>query len=66
MPGVLKVSSTLWRALPAALLGALLVYGVLHLPLPVPELVLGLAGLLAGGLVALPFVWKEVRLLARF
>ena len=66
MPGVLKVSKTLWRALPAALLGALTVFGVLRLPLPVPNLILGLLGLLAGGLVALPFIWKEVRLLARF
>jgi putative peptidoglycan lipid II flippase len=66
MPGVLKVSSTLWRALSAALLGTLIVFGVLHLPIPIPNLILGLGGLLAGGLVALPFIWKEVRLLARF
>ena len=66
MPGVLRVGDTLRRALPAALCGALVVYGVLRLPLPVPGLVLGLGGLAAGGVVALPFVWKEIRLLARF
>jgi putative peptidoglycan lipid II flippase len=66
MPGVLKTGGTLLRALPAALLGALVVYAVLQLPLAVPEVVLGLGGLLLGGLVALPFVWREVRLLAKF
>jgi putative peptidoglycan lipid II flippase len=66
MPGVLWVSDTLRRALPAALLGGLVVYGVLRLPLPVPGLVLGLGGLVGGGVVALPFIWKEIRLLARF
>ena len=45
MPGVLQVGDTLRRALPAALLGGLVVYGVLRLPLPVPGLVLGLGGL---------------------
>jgi putative peptidoglycan lipid II flippase len=66
MPGVLQVGSALLRALPAALLGTLVVYGVLRLPLPVPAVILGLAGMLAGGLVALPFVWREIRLLGRF
>jgi branched-subunit amino acid transport protein AzlD len=66
MPGVLRVGGTLRRALPAAILGGLVVYGLLRLPLPVPGLVLGLGALAAGGMVALPFVWKEIRLLARF
>ncbi len=66
MPGVLAVGNTLLRALLAALLGGLVVFGVLRLPLPVPGLVLGLGGLVGGGVVALPFIWKEIRLLARF
>jgi peptidoglycan biosynthesis protein MviN/MurJ (putative lipid II flippase) len=66
MPGVLQVSGTLKRAVPAALLGTAVVYGVLQLPLAIPVLFLGVGGLLAGGLVVLPFVWKEIRLLGRF
>ena len=66
MPGVLKLGSTPWRAIAAALLGALVVFGALHLPLSLPAVVLGLGGLVAGGLVMLPFAWQEIRLLARF
>jgi putative peptidoglycan lipid II flippase len=66
MPGVLQVGGTLKRAVPAALLGTAVVYGMLQLPLAIPVLFLGVGGLLAGGLVVLPFVWKEIRLLGRF
>jgi putative peptidoglycan lipid II flippase len=62
-PGVTKVGRTLLRALAASVVGALVVIVIMQLPFP--SLILSLGALLLGGLVALPFIWPEVRLLLR-
>jgi len=66
MPGVLNMGSSLKRTIPAAVLGALVVYGVQRLPLEIPTIILGIGALVAGGLVVIPFVWKDIRLLVQF
>ncbi len=53
----------LLRILPAALLGGLAAYGIQQLPFP--SLLLAAAGLAAGALLALPFIWPEIKLLVR-
>jgi putative peptidoglycan lipid II flippase len=63
-PGLLQVSDTLARAALGALIGGGLAYLVLHF-LPLPLLPLSLGALAAGGLVALPFIWTEVKLLVK-
>ncbi len=64
-PGLLDVGGTLLRAAPGALLGGLVVYGLLWMALPLPAwLGLGLA-LGAGALTALPFMWPELKLLLK-
>jgi len=62
--GILAVSGTLVRALLGALLSGAVVYALLRL-LPLPIIPLSLGALAAGSLVALPFIWKEVKLLVR-
>jgi putative peptidoglycan lipid II flippase len=62
-PSLLSVGGTLWRSLLGAALAGLLVYLLLGLsfsPLP-----LALFALAAGGLLALPFMWPEIKLLIR-
>ena len=61
--GVIGVGSTLLRALLGAAAGGLAVYLVMQLPLPALPLAVG--ALLVGALVALPFIWGEVKLLLR-
>lgn len=63
-PGLLQVSSTLPRALLAALAAGGGAWLALHF-LPVPLLFAALIGLAVGFAVALPFIWKEARLLMR-
>ena len=62
-PGVLRVGNTLFRSLIAALLGAGLALAILQLPLPAIQAA-GLA-LLAGGLVSIPLIIPELRLMIR-
>ena len=62
-PSLLSVGGTLWRSLLGAALAGLLAYLLLGLsfsPLP-----LALFALAAGGLLALPFMWPEIKLLIR-
>ncbi|MBN2148942.1 MAG: murein biosynthesis integral membrane protein MurJ [Anaerolineales bacterium] len=61
--GRLHLGTVLLRVIPASLLGALVVYLVGLLPLPALPLALG--GMAAGGLVVLPFIWPEIRVLVR-
>jgi len=62
-PGLFQVRPTLARAAAISTLAAMLTYGLLRLPLP--GLPLALGALAAGTLLALPFVWPEVKLLIR-
>ena len=63
--GVADVRSTLVRVIPVALLGGLVTYGVLQLSLPVSGLILGAVALGAGGLVVIPFILPELKLLIK-
>jgi putative peptidoglycan lipid II flippase len=59
--GILNVSGTLLRVGLGSLAGALLVYALLLLPLP--ALPLAVIALAAGGLLVLPFILPEIKLL---
>jgi peptidoglycan biosynthesis protein MviN/MurJ (putative lipid II flippase) len=61
-PGLLRLESTGVRAAAAALAAGIAASCVL-LFLPVPGFAKILMGLIAGGLAAIPLVWREVRLL---
>ncbi len=63
--GLVSVRTTLVRAIPVALACGLLVFGLLQLPLPVSDVLLGIAALGAGGLFALPFIIPELKLLVK-
>jgi putative peptidoglycan lipid II flippase len=63
--GVVAVRSTLVRAIPVALSCGLLVFGLLQAPLPVSEIFLGIVSLGLGGLLVIPFVLPELRLLIK-
>jgi putative peptidoglycan lipid II flippase len=60
-PGVMQVGSTLFRALLGAAATGLAVYGLLQLP--VAALPLSIGAMVVGIVVALPFVWQEVKLM---
>ena len=64
-PGLLQFGSTLTRVVMASVVAALLVYLILSLPLPIPALIVAIVALAFGGLVVLPFIWPEVKLLVR-
>jgi putative peptidoglycan lipid II flippase len=63
--GVVAVRATLVRVIPVALLGGLVVYGILQMSLPVSEIILGVVALGAGGLLVLPFIMPELKLLIK-
>jgi putative peptidoglycan lipid II flippase len=63
--GVIAVRATLLRAIPIAVVCGLLVFGLLRLPLPVSDIILGVAALVVGGLLALPFIMPELKLLVK-
>ncbi len=63
-PGLLHMGSTVWRALLSGIAAGGVALGLLVL-LPFPPFLAALAGLAAGGLAALPFIWPEARLLFR-
>jgi putative peptidoglycan lipid II flippase len=63
-PGLLKVGKTFLRAAAGAVIGGGVAYGVLMV-LPVSGPVGAAAGLVGGFIVALPFIWPEIRLLIR-
>jgi len=60
-PGMLHIRNTLTRTLLASTGGAILVYLLLRLPLPMLPLSFG--ALLIGGLAILPFIWPELKIL---
>lgn len=59
----LSPGSTLWRGLVAALLGGVSILLVGQIPMASQPLFMGIVALAAGGLFALPPIWKEIRLL---
>jgi putative peptidoglycan lipid II flippase len=63
--GVVAVRNTLLRAIPVALSCGLLVFGLLHLSLPVSGLLLGVVAMGLGGLLVVPFILPELRLLVK-
>jgi putative peptidoglycan lipid II flippase len=63
-PQVLEVRSTLQRAGLGAVLGMLAAIGLMQV-LPLPALFAALSAMALGGLVALPFIWPEVKSLAK-
>ena len=65
MQAKLRVLPALLRAMVAALVGGGAAYALVNLPLPGPQAVGALIALAVGALVAIPFVWKELRLLVR-
>lgn len=68
-PGIFKLDLVVWRVTGSAVLGALVVWGVLALvPMSwglMPNTLAALGALAAGGLLALPFIWSEVRALVK-
>ena len=58
----IEVSGTLLKGLVAGLIGASAAYS-LALMLPGGAIVTALIGITVGGLITLPIIWKEVRLL---
>ncbi len=63
--GVAAVRSTLVRAVPVAIVSGLVVFGLLQLTLPVSEVLLGIFALGVGGLLALPLILPELKLLVK-
>ncbi len=62
-PQALSVSGTLLRSLLAALAGSILTFVVMQLPLP--ALAAAPLGMALGGLLALPFIWPEIKTLVK-
>jgi putative peptidoglycan lipid II flippase len=60
----LNVWSAVGRGVVAALVGGVTAYGV-ALYLPGSAVITALLGMVVGGLVALPFIWSEIRLLLK-
>jgi len=63
--GLLRLRKTLLRATLASLVAGLLVYLLLSLNIPVPSLLQAMGALGLGGLVVLPFIWPEIKLLLK-
>ena len=62
MPGLLRVGKTLLRVLLATISAALIATALLTL-LPVSAVLAAFAGLIAGGLIVVPFILPEIKLL---
>jgi putative peptidoglycan lipid II flippase len=62
-PGSLKMGSTLVRAGLASIVISVLVFFLLQMPFPILPLTLG--ALACGGLILLPFIWPEIKMLIK-
>ena len=60
--GILQVRNTALRATGSAIMAGAITIFVFKF-LPMPTLIKTFAGLLAGGVAAIPFIWREVRML---
>jgi peptidoglycan biosynthesis protein MviN/MurJ (putative lipid II flippase) len=63
-PGIYKANTTLLRVVLISSVGGMLTFGLLHY-LPLSDLPRALASLAIGGLLILPFIWPEVKLLVK-
>jgi putative peptidoglycan lipid II flippase len=61
--GVANVRSTVVRVLPAAILGGLVAFGIIQLFLPESGILVGILAIGAGGLLVIPFILPELKLL---
>lgn len=61
-PGILQVGNTALRGFASALIAALVTIVLINF-LPLSPLLRTLIGLIAGGIAALPLIWREVRIL---
>jgi putative peptidoglycan lipid II flippase len=60
---IFKLKNTLMRVVVASIVGGLTVYGFMQLPIPSLPLAIGAACL--GGLLVIPFIWPEMKLLIK-
>jgi len=63
--GILKLGSTLSRVILACVASGLVTWLVMNLPMPIPSIFISLGALAAGGFVALPFIYPEIRILIK-
>jgi putative peptidoglycan lipid II flippase len=61
--GVANVRSTVVRVIPAAILGGLVAFGIMQLSFPVSGILLGILAIGVGGLLVIPFILPELKLL---
>jgi putative peptidoglycan lipid II flippase len=61
--GVANVRSTVVRVIPAALLGGLVAFGIMQLSFPVSGILVGILAIGVGGLLVIPFILPELKLL---
>jgi putative peptidoglycan lipid II flippase len=64
-PGLLLLRNTLARVALGCVASALLVYFILSFSLPLPELISAIVALAIGGLIVVPFIWPELKLLVK-
>jgi len=60
-----NVKATVVRVIPGALAGFAMVTAVQYAGFDAPAILIGLAAMTAGGLLALPFIWQEIKVLLR-
>jgi peptidoglycan biosynthesis protein MviN/MurJ (putative lipid II flippase) len=60
LPGILPQRQVILRVILGSVVGGIVTFGVLEI-IPGSNLVQGIAALLAGGLLTLPFIMKELR-----
>jgi putative peptidoglycan lipid II flippase len=63
--GVWQVSDTLVRVIAISIISAMIVYGLLQIPLPIHPLPISISAMVVGGVLVLPFIFKEIRMLIK-
>jgi hypothetical protein len=63
--GIVDVRSTLVRVIPVSLVSGLLVFGLLQCSPPIPGVIFAVLVMGVGGLLVLPFILPEIKLLTK-
>ncbi|MFU8773277.1 MAG: murein biosynthesis integral membrane protein MurJ, partial [Anaerolineales bacterium] len=63
--GLWQVRDTLLRVVAVSAVSAAIVYGLLHVPLPIHPLPISIMAMGIGGVLVLPFILKEIRMLIK-